>query len=64
MGSERKKCMSRTMVKAQKENSWNTRATYEKVNNDINNEWPQWKKEVYNDMFAVSAHAGKVVTSK
>lgn len=33
--------------------------TYQKINNEINN-WPEWKKKVYNEMFAVSIHAQKV----
>lgn len=56
--------MSNTAIKTQNQSSWRTKATYEKVNADINNEWPKWKKEAYNEMFAVSAHAKKVVISK
>lgn len=52
------------MVKKANESNWNTKATYEKVNNDITNEWPMWKKEVYNETFAVSAHATKVMVRK
>ena len=34
--------------------------TYQKIDNEINNSWPEWKKKVYNEMFAVSIHAKKV----
>ena len=61
---ERMRNMSNTAIKTQNQSSWRTKATYEKVNADINNEWPKWKKEAYNEMFAVSAHAKKVVISK
>lgn len=43
--------------------SWNPQASYEKVNKTIN-EWPDWKKEAYNKMFAVSAHAEKVAIKR
>ncbi len=33
---------------------------YKKVNDEINNKWPEWKKKVYNEIFAVSAHAEKL----
>ncbi len=48
----------------QVQSNWNTQATYIKVNADINDKWPTWKKEAYNEMFAVSAHANKVPISK
>ena len=28
------------------------------------NEWPNWKKDAYNKMFAVSAHAEKIVVKQ
>lgn len=42
-----------------KENNWNPQASYEKINRIIN-EWPNWKKDAYNKMFAVSANAKKI----
>lgn len=56
--------MSSTITKTQNQSNWNTKETYEKVKSDINNEWPKWKKEAYNEMFAVSAHAQKISISK
>lgn len=56
--------MSRAMVKVSNESGWNTKTTYDKVNNDITNEWPRWKKEAYNETFAVSAHAIKIAVRK
>ncbi len=43
--------------------SWNPQESYEKVNKTIN-EWPNWKKDAYNKMFAVSAHAEKVAVKR
>lgn len=37
--------------------------SYEKVNKTIN-EWPNWKKDAYNKMFAVSAHAEKIIVEQ
>lgn len=51
--------MNKTANNTKPEMSWNPRNTYEKVNHTIN-EWPNWKKEAYNEMFAVSKHAKKV----
>ena len=56
--------MNSTVTKKQNHSNWNTQATYMKVNADINDEWPKWKKEAYNEMFAVSVHASKVLISK
>lgn len=42
------------------EKNWDPQTSYEKVNKTIN-EWPDWKKDAYNRMFAVSAHAEKVL---
>ena len=56
--------MNSTVTKKQNHSNWNIQATYMKVNADINDEWPKWKKEAYNEMFAVSAHASKVLISK
>lgn len=42
-----------------KEKSWNPKNAYEIVNNKIN-DWPDWKKRAYNEMFATSAHAKKI----
>lgn len=39
--------------------NWNPQESYEKVNETING-WPNWKKDAYNKMFAVSAHAEKI----
>lgn len=50
-------------VYVQKQNNWNTTAAYNMVNQEITNEWPEWKKRAYNEMFAVSAHAQKVYIS-
>lgn len=43
--------------------NWGKKEVYEKINKDINEEWPQWKKQVYNEMF-VSAHAKKIVITR
>ncbi len=45
------------------EKSWNPQESYEKVNQTING-WPNWKKDAYNKMFAVSAHAEKVAVKQ
>lgn len=37
---------------------------YNRVAEEINHRWPDWKKEAYNEMFAVSAHAGKISVRK
>lgn len=39
--------------------NWNPQESYEKINETING-WADWKKEAYNNMFAISAHAQKV----
>ncbi len=44
--------------------SWNPQEAYESVSNAINNEWPDWKKKAYNEMFAVSTHAKKILIQK
>lgn len=58
--------MSMNMKKMTKpetaEKSWNPLAAYNEVNRTINNEWPDWKKQAYNEMFAVSTHAKKIST--
>lgn len=41
------------------EKKWNPQESYEKVNKTING-WPDWKKDAYNKMFAVSTNAKKV----
>lgn len=41
------------------EKSWNPQTSYDKINKMIN-EWPDWKKDAYNKMFAVSVHAEKI----
>ena len=45
------------------EKSWNPQESYEKVNKTIN-EWPNWKKDAYNKMFAISAHSEKIVVER
>lgn len=52
------------MTNSQTNYDWITMETYDRVNKEINDDWPEWKKEVYNEMFAVSAHAGKLCISK
>lgn len=42
------------------EKSWDPLAAYKEVNKAITDEWPDWKKQAYNEMFAVSAHAQKI----
>lgn len=42
------------------EKIWDPLAAYSQVNKTINNEWPDWKKKAYNEMFAVSTHAKKI----
>lgn len=41
------------------EKDWDPQMSYEKLNHIING-WPNWKKEVYNKMVAISAHAEKI----
>lgn len=41
------------------ENTWDPLKNYERINNIIN-QWPNWKKEAHNNMFAISTHAKKV----
>ena len=55
--------MGKTANQMQGVNNWNMKEAYEKVNNDIKN-WPEWKKEAYNEMFAVSAHGGKIAVGR
>lgn len=45
------------------EKSWNPQESYEKVNKVING-WPNWKKDAYNKMFAVSTNAKKVAVKR
>lgn len=52
--------MAKTAIKELNEKKWNPQADYEKVNHTIMEEWPDWKKKAYNEMFAVSAHAKKI----
>ncbi|MGN0429500.1 MAG: hypothetical protein ACI4E2_05520 [Acetatifactor sp.] len=60
----KKKKTNDTMTNSQTNYDWITMETYDRVNKEINDDWPEWKKEVYNEMFAVSAHAGKLCISK
>ena len=43
-----------------KQSNWNTQSAYEAINEEITPQWPEWKKRAYNEMFAVSTHAGKL----
>lgn len=56
--------MEKVMQNETEQTSWNPQEAYESVNNTINNEWPDWKKKAYNEMFAISAHAQKVAVGK
>lgn len=47
-----------------KTEQWHDEIIYKRVSEEIDNSWPNWKKQVYNEMFAFSAHAGKVVVKK
>jgi len=47
-----------------KENKWNQQSTYEKISEEISTNWPHWKKEAYNEMFAISTHATKIAVNK
>ena len=38
---------------------WNPQASYEKIGKIIN-QWPNWKKDAYNKMFAISTHAKRL----
>lgn len=51
--------MKQTAKNEENTKSWNPQEAYEKVNHTIN-EWPDWKKRAYNEIFAVSTHAQKV----
>lgn len=44
--------------------SWNPQDAYDRISETINNEWPDWKKRAYNEMFAISAHAEKIMIQK
>lgn len=52
--------MEKTKMTTNNETSWNPQASYEKVSDTIN-EWPNWKKKAYNEMFAISTHAEKLL---
>ncbi len=55
-----KMSMKKTAKPEATEKSWDPLAAYNEVNRTITNEWPDWKKQAYNEMFAVSAHAQKI----
>ncbi len=38
---------------------WDPQASYEKIGKIIN-QWPNWKKDAYNKMFAISTHAKRL----
>lgn len=38
---------------------WDPQASYEKICKIIN-QWPNWKKDAYNKMFAISTHAKRL----
>lgn len=46
------------------EKRWDPTKSYKKVEESINNEWPDWKKKAYNEIFATSAHAKKLSVTK
>lgn len=41
--------------------SWMSKELYKDVCNEIEHEWPRWKQKEYNDTFAQSKHAKKIV---
>lgn len=52
--------MDKIILKENKQKiTWDPLKNYENVNKIIN-EWPDWKKQAYNDMFAISTHAKKL----
>ena len=36
---------------------------YRAIKKEIQDEWPDWKRKMYNEEYAVSAHARKISTS-
>lgn len=51
--------MVKETLKKYKEKSWNPKDAYQKVSAEIN-EWPNWKKRAYNEIFAISSNAKKL----
>lgn len=40
---------------------WQSAEVYKKIDEEINKDWPRWKQEVYNELFAQSAHANQII---
>lgn len=51
--------MVKETLKKDKEKSWNPKDAYQKVSAEIN-EWPNWKKKAYNEIFAISSNAKRL----
>mgnify|MGYP001852307455 CR=1 FL=1 len=39
---------------------WQSTEVYKKINKEINDEWPRWKQEAYNELFAYSTHMNQM----
>lgn len=37
---------------------------YKRIRNDAEHNWPEWKIAVYNDNFAISKYAKKIISTK
>lgn len=51
--------MNEIILQENKHMNWDPQAPYERISKTIN-EWPNWEKDAYNKMFAVSAHAKRL----
>lgn len=54
--------MSEKMAEKKSRIEWFPEENYRRINKTLN-EWPDWKKEAYNRMFATSDHAQKLTLS-
>lgn len=45
----------------QVEVEWQSTEVYKKISKEINDEWPRWKQEAYNDLFAHSTHTNQII---
>lgn len=53
--------MNNTLEKTEETFDLKENHLYQQVNTEITEKWPNWKKEAYNEMFAISTHASKVI---
>ncbi len=55
--------MSKNVANQNQNVNWRSDEVYKRISQEINN-WPEWKKEAYNEMVAFSAHANKLSVGK